>query len=76
MQLEGEIFVAILSLLGTALGAGASVLINNKLVCYRIQQLEQKVHAHNNLVERMYKLEQRAEILDVRLKNVEEEKDD
>ena len=30
---------------------------SNKLTTYRIEQLEQKVAAHNSLVERTYKLE-------------------
>ncbi len=33
--------------------------MSNKLTTYRIEQLEQKVAAHNGLVERTYKLEGR-----------------
>lgn len=32
---------------------------NSKLVLYRLEELEKKVLKHNNLVERMYKLEER-----------------
>ena len=28
------------------------------LITYRIDKLEEKVHAHNNLIERMYKIEE------------------
>ena len=33
------------------------ILTANKLVNYRLKKLEEKVQAHNNLVERTYKLE-------------------
>ena len=45
--------VAGMSLIGTLAGT----LVSNKLTTYRIEQLEQKVAAHNSLVERTYKLE-------------------
>lgn len=51
-----------LALFGTL---GGSYLANKKsaaLIAYRLEQLERKVNAHNNLVERTYKLEERAEI--------------
>lgn len=36
----------------------AGILTANKLTNYRIGQLEQKVEKHNNVIERVYKLEQ------------------
>lgn len=41
----------------SAVGSLAGVLASNKLMQYRIQQLENKVNKHNSIVERMYKLE-------------------
>lgn len=38
------------------------------LVEYRLKKLEEKVQAHNNLVERMYAVEERATILDEKMK--------
>ena len=38
------------------------------LVEYRLKQLEDKVQAHNNLVERMYEAEDRLNIYDEKLK--------
>ena len=58
-----EIIVALLSLLGTAIGSLAGILAANKLVVYRIEQLEKKVEKHNNLIERTYKLESDVEHL-------------
>ncbi|MCI8501699.1 MAG: hypothetical protein HFJ85_05620 [Oscillospiraceae bacterium] len=48
-----EIIVALLSLLGTALGSVLGIITSNRLTTYRIQQLEEKVNNHNNLIERM-----------------------
>lgn len=54
-----SIVVAILSLVGTLIGSMTGILTANKLVNYRLKKLEEKVQAHNNLVERTYKLEGR-----------------
>lgn len=37
---------------------------NNDLVIYRINELDQKVHEHNNLIDRMYKIENRVTLLE------------
>ena len=51
------IIVAVIGLIGTL----ASVYFVNKkttaLILYRVDQLEQKVSQHNNLIDRMYKAE-------------------
>lgn len=54
----------------SAVGSLAGVLASNKLMQYRIQQLESKVNKHNSIVERTYKLEGEVKELqhDVRLK--------
>lgn len=52
-----EVVVGLLSLLGTCLGSLMGILTSNRLTNYRIEQLEKKVQAHNNIVERTYKLE-------------------
>ena len=51
------VFVAVLSLIGTLGGSLLGILAANKLTNYRIEQLEQKVQKHNNIVERTFKLE-------------------
>lgn len=48
-----EVVVGILSLLGTLIGSIAGIMTANRLTIYRIEQLENKVDKHNNLVERM-----------------------
>ena len=52
-----SVVVAVLSLVGTLIGSMTGILTANKLVNYRLKKLEEKVQAHNNLVERTYKLE-------------------
>lgn len=63
-----EILVAIIGLGGSAIGSLIGIMANSKLMNYRIQQLEEKVSKHNNLVERTYKLEERMEVADEKLR--------
>ena len=51
------IIVALIGLAGSALGSILGVLASARLTSYRLEQLEKKVQAHNNLIERTYKLE-------------------
>ncbi len=55
--MSSELLVALISLAGTGLGTLGGILAANRLTNYRIEQLEKKVQAHNNIVERTYKLE-------------------
>lgn len=55
--MSDTILVALLSLVGTIAGSGLGVIASQKLTQYRLEQLEKKVQAHNNLIERTYKLE-------------------
>lgn len=52
------IIVAVISFLGTLVGSFGGI----KLMIYRIEQLEKKVEAHNNLIDRTYKLEEMAKL--------------
>lgn len=40
---------------------------NNDLVLYRINELEKKQQKHNNLIERMYKVEEDIKVLEERI---------
>lgn len=57
--MNSETLVALLSLAGTLIGSLSGILVANKLVNYRLTQLEKKVDKHNSVVERTYKLEGR-----------------
>ena len=58
---------AVLTASGTILGIIASAIINTKMTNYRIEQLEKKVDKHNNVVERMYHLEEKQKLLEQRV---------
>lgn len=58
------VIVAIVGAIGSGLCSLLGVLASSKLTQYRLQQLEAKVQAHNNLIDRMYKVEKRQEILE------------
>ena len=52
-----EIIIALLGFAGTLMGSLLGVLTAQKLTQYRLQQLEEKVNKHNNLIERTFRLE-------------------
>jgi len=47
---------------------------NNDLVLYRINELDKRVSAHNNLIERMYKIEGRMAIVEGDIKEIKSAK--
>lgn len=55
--METEIIVAVLGLMGTLSGSFLGVLAASRMTNYRLEQLEEKVNRHNNLIERTYRLE-------------------
>ena len=65
--MEG-IIVALIGLAGSALGSILGVMASAKLTSYRLEQLEKRVEAHNNLIERTYKLEERTELQEEKIK--------
>ena len=65
--------VASRSLRGTLLGSLAGVVASSKLVNFRLEQLERKVQAHNNLIERTFQLEAAQALLEQRLDRLEQE---
>lgn len=56
--MSSEFITALITLAGSAIGALGGILLNTKLTNYRIEQLEKRVEKHNNLIERVYRLEQ------------------
>lgn len=62
--------VALISLIGTLCGSWAGIRQANKLVTYRIDQLEKKVDKHNQVIERTYKLEKEMAVVQEDIKNL------
>lgn len=58
------VLVAVISGVCTLLGSMCGVIASGKLTNYRLEQLEKKVQAHNNLIDRMYKVEKKEEALE------------
>lgn len=60
--MSNDILIALLALVGTLVGSGSGILISNKLVNYRIEQLEKKIDKYSDnqeeLRERLVVVEQ------------------
>lgn len=65
------IIVAIVGGVLTLIGTISSNHMTHSKTMYRIEQLEQKVEKHNNLIERMYCCENSINILDERIKDAQ-----
>lgn len=65
-----SIIVAALALVGTLAGTYFANRKSAALIAYRLEALEKKVQAHNNLVERTYRLEERTELQEEKIKVV------
>lgn len=66
------IIVATISGLCVAVPSIIATISSNKrsddLILYRINELDKKVHEHNNLIDRMYKIENRVTLLEDEIK--------
>lgn len=71
--MTSEIIVALVGIVGSIGGAIISGITTSKLMVWRIEQLEKRVEVHNNLVERMTKVEVHETTQDV---NIQENKKD
>lgn len=69
--MQSEILVAIFSLAGTLIGTLGGIIASNKLVEYRLKQLEKKVEKHNNVVERMAIAENNIKVVNHRIEDLE-----
>ena len=65
-----SMMIGLLSLAGTLIGTFGGILTANKLLTYRIERLEEKVNKHNNVIERMYRLEGRTTELEHDVKDL------
>ena len=66
--MDSAIIVAVLSLIGTGLGAYFANKKSTALLSYRLEQLEKKVDLHNSVVERVYALEEHGAVVDEKIK--------
>ncbi|MBQ7548527.1 MAG: hypothetical protein IJT03_02350 [Clostridia bacterium] len=68
-----DIITALIAFAGTLIGSLSGILAANKLTSYRIAQLEKKVEKHNNLVERMFCVENSVKSAHRRIDDMREE---
>ncbi len=66
--MAAEIVVAVITLMGSALGTFGGILLNTKLTNYRLGELEKKVDKHNQVIDRVYKLESRGAVIEEDIK--------
>lgn len=69
-----EIIVAVITVIGVIVSNYFSNNSTRKLILYRIDQLEHKVNKHNNLIDRVYKLEDRENIIETKVERLEKKK--
>lgn len=62
------VIIAIISLGGTLFGTLGGIVASGKLTSYRIDSLEEQVKKHNNLIERVFKLEEHGAVIDEQIK--------
>lgn len=65
------VIVAVLSLVGTLVGAYLANRRSSALIAYRLEQLEHKVNKHNQVVERTYLLEEKVKVANHRIEDLE-----
>lgn len=61
------VIVGLFSLIGSLGGTFGGILVANKLVNYRLRQLEIKVDKHNTVIDRMYCAEKRLDVHDEKI---------
>ena len=66
--MSDTVIVAILSFLGTLIGAYIANRKAAALMAYRVEQLEKKQDRNNNLIERMYHAEEQLSVHDEKIK--------
>lgn len=69
--MSDTIVAALIALAGSAIGTFGGILATQKLTQYRLEQLEKKVDKHNNVIERVFKLEAHEQTVDEKLEHLE-----
>ncbi len=70
---DSTVLVGMFSCMASIIGTFGGILVSSKLTTYRLEQLEKKVQQHNNLIERMYKVEDSVKSAHYRIDELREE---
>lgn len=65
-----EVLHALINAASVILSGLIAAIVSNKLMAYRIEQLEKKVDKHNSLIDRTYHLEAQVEVLENEIDNL------
>jgi hypothetical protein len=66
--MSDSIIVSLISVIGSFLGTFTGIMINAKLMNYRIEQLEKKVDKHNQVIDLVYALEKNGAVFKEEMK--------
>ncbi len=72
-MIDDTVIVGMFSCITSIIGTFGGILVSSKLTTYRLEQLEKKVQKHNNLIERMYKVEDSTKSAHHRIDELREE---
>ena len=65
-----EVLHALINAVSVIVSGLIAAIVSNKLMAYRIEQLEKKVDKHNSLIDRTYHLEAQVEVLENEIDNL------
>lgn len=67
-----EVLNALISAIAVIVSGLISAIVSNKLMAYRIEQLEKKVDKHNTVIDRTYHLEAEVEVIENEIENLKD----
>ena len=65
-----EVLHALINAIAVIVSGLISAIVSNKLMSYRIEQLEKKVDKHNSIIDRTYHLEAQVEVIENEIDNL------
>ena len=69
--MDSTVIIALISFAGTLIGSLGGVLTASKLTEFRLKQLENTVHEHNNYAKRLPVLEEQMKVANHRIDDLE-----
>lgn len=65
-----EVLHALINAVSVIVSGLIAAIVSNKLMAYRIEQLEKKVDKHNSVIDRTYHLEAQVEVIENEIDNL------
>ena len=67
-----EVLHALINAVSVIVSGLIAAIVSNKLMAYRIEQLEKKVDKHNSVIDRTYHLEAQVEVIEKEIENLKD----